>query len=97
MSFILPTTESKYKKMYVYVFYTLYMNPITSCIDDVNYIKQFHSIEEAKSFYQNEKVDPYFLDGYIKNFRQGGPLEWYNPFREEYWNVPHGYGLRKDF
>ena len=45
--------------------------------------------EELVAFYESQKIDPYSDGKWGKSFKQGGPLEWYNPLDEE-WN---GYGF----
>lgn len=35
--------------------------------------------EELESYLQRETVEPYMDGQWGKHFRQGGPLEWYNP------------------
>jgi hypothetical protein len=38
-----------------------------------------HTLEEIRAFVHAERVPNYRDDRWGKSFRQGGPLEWYNP------------------
>lgn len=35
--------------------------------------------EELVQFLESERVECYTIDHWVKEFRRGGPLEWYNP------------------
>ncbi len=81
--------------------YILVLNPMMSNIEN-GVPFYFSTPEDAKRFYDNEKVEPYSEEGpdlfdggrktYYKNFRKGGPLEMLNPLMEGEWENPNHYG-----
>ena len=86
--------------------YVLVLNPMMSNTE--NFVEfKYKTPEEAKRFYDGEKVEPYKEDGsnlfdggtkqYHKSFRKGSPFEWLNPLMEHEWTTPgtHGHGLHE--
>lgn len=74
--------------------FILYLNPMqASNIENCVPVYRAETREELERFVESEKVEPYKDGPWHKTFRQGGPLEWYNPpdpepvFFESYKNV----------
>ena len=75
--------------------YIWVLNPMMSNIENGTQFGPFETIEEAREFIENERVEPYQDEGpdmfnggkmgkkYSKTFRKGGQLEWYNPPHSE--------------
>jgi len=51
----------------------------SSNIEKVEAVAKAQSPEELEALLDRESVDPYRDGTWNKKFRQGGPLEWYNP------------------
>lgn len=87
--------------------YYLVLNPMTGRVQEQSPTGPFSSKEEAITFYNNEKVEPYDDEGpdcfnggtknYRKAFRKGGPLEWCNPLSDDELQAPgiHGHGIHE--
>ena len=56
-----------------------YPDPKTSQVETMDAIARAETKEELEQFMENEKVDSYKDGQWVKAFRRGGPLEWYNP------------------
>lgn len=54
-------------------------------------------LDKLKTWYENEKVEPYKDDRWHKVFKKGGPLEWLNPASTldgiDYW----GHGVETEW
>jgi len=51
----------------------------TTNIENLEPVCKAETREELESFLQRETVPGYFDGQWGKNFKKGGPLEWYNP------------------
>jgi hypothetical protein len=83
----------------VYVSYVLMLNPMGGRWESTTDVRRFPSVATARAFYEGERI-PRYQDGqWAKSFRQGGPLEWYNPVGGvlEVGLDSNGRGLREDF
>lgn len=58
--------------------YKLILNPMTGRAEDENIAAMSTSKEGLENLLKEEKVEYYSDEGWNKNFRQGGLLEWYN-------------------
>lgn len=60
--------------------WVLQLNRVTMAhVEDLIPACRANSKEELKAFLEREKVEPYRDGQWGKNFRKGGPLEWFNP------------------
>jgi len=58
----------------------LYLNPMTGRSEDCECVARAETKEQLLEFIKRETVERYTTDGrWHKTFRQGGPLEWFNP------------------
>lgn len=57
----------------------LRLNPVTDRAESVRIVAWAETEQQLLDFLQQESVEPYKDDRFHKVFRQGGPLEWYNP------------------
>ena len=85
----------------------LHLNPMQQNTENYTQFGPFPTMEVLRAFYDNEKVEQYKEEGpdrfgggtkiYVKSFRKGGPLEWYNPLSEAEWIAPsyHGHGVHE--
>lgn len=59
--------------------FILQLNPMKAGENDVSVVARAESPEELIKLMEQEKVPQYQTDGrWVKVFRQGGPLEWFN-------------------
>jgi hypothetical protein len=77
--------------------YYLIMNPVTDRAESGRITMMSTDKNTLISAYKNENVSTYDDGNYRKVFRQGGPLEWYNPL----WTIEgvdsFGHGLSEDW
>ena len=64
--------------------FVLELNPITGRLEQRNVVCMAETRERLEQFMANEAVEEYREDkgdgsSWLKRFRSGGPLEWYNP------------------
>lgn len=69
--------------------WVLELNPMRGNTEDREAVALANTREELQAFLDREKVEPYFTEAessfgfgmqkFHKVFRQGGPLEWFNP------------------
>lgn len=59
--------------------WALRLNPMTDRAERVDIVAIADTREALERLLENESVPNYKDGGYSKNFRQGGPLEWFNP------------------
>lgn len=77
---------------YINEVYVLVLNPMRGNTENQSPVMASDNKEELKRFWDAEKVDPYSTKGdcafglyapgektYRKSYREGGPLEWFNP------------------
>jgi hypothetical protein len=57
----------------------LRLNPMTSNAETVVPLVRAETREQLEAFMASETVTPYQDSQWGKTFRQGGPLEWFNP------------------
>jgi hypothetical protein len=77
--------------------YYLVMNPVTDRAESGRIAMMSYDRDKLIAAYQSEYVESYQDDRFRKVFRQGGPLEWYNPI----WGMDQvdgfGHGLHTDW
>lgn len=59
--------------------YVLYLNPVNGRFEDRHAVARATSPEALVAFLEREAAEPYRDGGWLKRYRGGGPLEWYNP------------------
>lgn len=60
--------------------WVLFLNDMRSSnIENLSPVGRANTKEELIAYLAREKVEPYRDDRWGKTYRQGGPLEWYNP------------------
>lgn len=60
--------------------FVLMLNDMRSSnIENLKPVVRAETAEEIESFLERETVDNYRDDRWSKVYKQGGPLEWYNP------------------
>lgn len=57
----------------------LQLNPMPSNAENIVPVAWAETKEELEQLLQDEKVESYRDGDWYKSFKQGGPLEWYNP------------------
>lgn len=82
--------------------FNLVLNPMQGNIEGYKRFGVFLTREEAIAFYQAEVVESYRESGpstfgpgdktYLKHFRKGGPLEWFNPLTEAEFEQQNSFG-----
>jgi hypothetical protein len=77
--------------------YYLIMNPVTDKAESGRIAMMSTSRENLISAYENEQVAIYDDSNFRKVFKQGGPLEWYNPVWTFDGVDPFGHGLSEDW
>ncbi len=77
--------------------YYLIMNPVTDKAESGRIAMMSTSRENLISAYENEQVTIYDDSNFRKVFKQGGPLEWYNPVWTFDGVDPFGHGLSEDW
>lgn len=77
--------------------YYLIMNPVTDRVESGRIVMMSTRKENLISSYENERVAIYNDGNFSKVFRQGGPLEWYNPVWTFEGVDPFGHGLSEDW
>jgi hypothetical protein len=77
--------------------YYLIMNPVTDKAESGRIAMMSTSRENLISAYENEQVAIYDDNNFRKVFKQGGPLEWYNPVWTFDGVDPFGHGLSEDW
>lgn len=65
--------------------FLLRLNPMTANAERNNVVARAETVEALIAFVESERVEFYRDGGYGKCFRQGGPLEWYNPPDDNPW------------
>jgi hypothetical protein len=77
--------------------YYFVMNPVTDMAESGRIAMMSYDRDKLMAVYQSEIVEVYSDDRFRKSFRQGGPLEWYNPI----WGMDqvnsYGHGLHSDW
>lgn len=77
--------------------YYLIMNPVTDKAESGKIALMSTEKDKLIAVYENERVGVYNDGNFSKVFRQGGPLEWYNPVWT-FEGVDHfGHGLSEDW
>ena len=85
----------------VEVAFTLSLNPIRGSMEDCHLITTVQNRETVQFLYDQEVVKPYrelenpddpTSKSYLKHFKKGGPLEWYNPLHQMEFIFPNVYG-----
>lgn len=59
--------------------WVLRLNPMTANAERVNAVAYAETKEQLEAMLEREAVEPYQDGPWHKCFRQGGPLEWFNP------------------
>ena len=77
--------------------YYLIMNPVTDRAESGRIAMMSTSKADLISAYENESVAVYDDGNFRKVFKQGGPLEWYNPVWTFEGVDPFGHGLSEDW
>jgi hypothetical protein len=77
--------------------YYLIMNPVTDKAESGRIAMMSTSRQNLISAYENEQVAIYDDSNFRKVFKQGGPLEWYNPVWTFDGVDPFGHGLSEDW
>ena len=77
--------------------YYLIMNPVTDRAESGKIAIMSTSRQNLISAYENEQVAIYNDGNFSKVFKQGGPLEWYNPVWTFEGVDPFGHGLSEDW
>jgi hypothetical protein len=77
--------------------YYLIMNPVTDRAESGRIAMMSTSRQSLISAYENEQVAIYDDSNFRKVFKQGGPLEWYNPVWTFEGVDPFGHGLSEDW
>ena len=77
--------------------YFLIMNPVTDRAESGRIAMMSTSRENLITAYENEHVAVYDDGNFRKVFKQGGPLEWYNPVWTFDGVDPFGHGLSEDW
>ena len=77
--------------------YYLIMNPVTDRAESGRIAMMSTSRQNLISAYENEQVAIYDDSNFRKVFKQGGPLEWYNPVWTFDGVDPFGHGLSEDW
>jgi hypothetical protein len=73
------------------------MNPVTDKAESGRIAMMSTSRQNLISAYENEQVAIYDDGNFRKVFKQGGPLEWYNPVWTFDGVDPFGHGLSEDW
>ncbi len=77
--------------------YYLIMNPVTDRAESGRIAMMSTNRQNLISAYENEQVAIYDDSNFRKVFKQGGPLEWYNPVWTFDGVDPFGHGLSEDW
>ncbi len=77
--------------------YFFIMNPVTDKAESGRIAMMSTSRQNLISAYENEQVAIYDDGNFRKVFKQGGPLEWYNPVWTFDGVDPFGHGLSEDW
>jgi hypothetical protein len=77
--------------------YYLVMNPVTDRAESGRIAMMSYDRDKLISTYQSERVEVYSDDRFRKSFRQGGPLEWFNPLYSMEGSDTFGHGLQIDW
>jgi hypothetical protein len=77
--------------------YYLIMNQVTDRAESGKIAMMSTSRQNLISAYENEQVAIYNDGNFSKVFKQGGPLEWYNPVWTFEGVDPFGHGLSEDW
>jgi hypothetical protein len=77
--------------------YFLIMNPVTDRAESGRIAMMSTSRQDLITAYENEHVAIYDDGNFRKVFKQGGPLEWYNPVWTFEGVDPFGHGLSEDW
>jgi hypothetical protein len=77
--------------------YFLIMNPVTDKAESGRITMMSTSRQDLITAYENEQVAIYDDGNFRKGFKQGGPLEWYNPVWTFEGVDPFGHGLSEDW
>lgn len=77
--------------------YFLIMNPVTDKAESGRIAMMSTSRQDLITAYENEQVAIYDDGNFRKVFKQGGPLEWYNPVWTFEGVDPFGHGLSEDW
>ncbi len=77
--------------------YFLIMNPVTDRAESGKIAMMSTSRDGLISAYENERVDVYDDGNFRKVFKQGGPLEWFNPVWTFEGKDTFGHGLSEDW
>ena len=78
--------------------FALVLNPMRGRAEESRMLAVSESAAELTAFVEAERVEPYPDGEWQRSFRQGGPLEWFNP-APLYGTDSFGHGiieLRKD-
>ncbi len=77
--------------------YYLIMNPVTDRAESGRITMMSTIRQNLITSYENELVAVYDDGNFRKVFKQGGPLEWYNPVWTFEGVDPFGHGLSEDW
>ena len=78
------------------IFY-LVMNPVTDRAETGRITVMSDSKERLIQYYKDQSVPTYDDGNFRKVFRQGGPLEWYNPIWTFEGVDTFGHGLKEEW
>lgn len=59
--------------------FVLRLNPITANAERVTAVARAETREQLEDLLEEERVESYKENRFVKRFRKGGPLEMYNP------------------
>ena len=60
--------------------FILQLNDMRSAnVENIQFVARAETKEELEQFLEREKTEVYIDSKWSKNFRAGGPLEWFNP------------------
>lgn len=59
--------------------YALVLNPMSGRAEEQRFVAASESRTELEAYWNAEKVEPYSDGQWRRNYRAGGPLEWFNP------------------
>ena len=77
--------------------YFLIMNPVTDRAESGRIAMMSTSRQDLITAYENQQVVPYDDGNFRKVFKQGGPLEWFNPVWTFEGVDTFGHGLSEDW
>jgi hypothetical protein len=77
--------------------YYFIMNPVTDRAESGRIAMMSTSRQDLITAYENQQVVTYDDNNYRKFFKQGGPLEWYNPVWTFEGVDTFGHGLSEDW